>query len=267
VCNTSYQRPAARLTALLTHEGTPSCSFEPLGTIKNKMNYQQKNELLFTEYQRYLGHLLTTFDSEIKQELSLPLFMYVYPEYDHTSKKTMVVGKETKKWYSTLADNTQSTERIIEHYKEFELGVDYYNSPFWRFSKTLFNRLNPTNAPNGLLWTNLSKIDQNGAGVSQEVREKNKAGYELLVSEIGITAPDVIVFLTSWAEDEYLKRTFGELSFEKVEDIDFNYLVRLRNDKLPFNTFRTYHPRFLNDSTRSKYTIDEMIEKIIKNCA
>ena len=178
----------------------------------------------------------------------------------------MIVGQETKGWYSTLSDPTKSPTQIINCYKKFELGRDYYNSPFWRFNKNLFAKLNPAKKPNGLLWTNLSKVDQNGKGVNQTVRQKNKAGYELLVKEISITKPDTVVFLTSWREDETLKATFGKTSFEKVEDIPYQYLVRLKNENLPYNTFRTYHPRFLNDSSRSKYTINEIIDKIKNNC-
>ncbi|KAA5544048.1 hypothetical protein [Adhaeribacter rhizoryzae] len=230
------------------------------------MNHQEKNELLMAEYEIYFSELQTKFDEETKATLSLPLLMHIFPEYDNLARKVMVVGQETKGWYGALSDTTKNPTNIIGCYKKFELGKDYYSSPFWRFGKTLFSKLNPSNNPNGLLWTNLSKVDQNGSGVNQDVRKKNKAGYDLLVKEIAITKPEIVVFLTSWREDDTLKATFGKVTFEKIEDIPYEYLVRVKNENLPHNTFRTYHPRFLNDSTRSKYTINEIIEKVKNNC-
>lgn len=230
------------------------------------MNYQEKNDRLMAEYEDYFSELQTKFDNETKATLSLPLFMHVFPEYDNLDKKVMVVGQEIKGWCSTLSDTTKDPTMIVECYKHFELGKDYYNSPFWRFGKTLFSKLNPNNKPSGLLWTNLSKVDQNGSGVNQSIRKKNKSGYDLLIKEITITNPEIVVFLTSWEKDETLKATFEKIAFENVEDIPSEYLVRVKSTNLPYNAFRTYHPRFLNDSTRSKYSINEIIVKIKNNC-
>jgi hypothetical protein len=228
------------------------------------MNHQQLNTDLYKEYDRYHFELQQLFGIEEKRTLSLPLLMHVFPEYDNLNKKLLIIGQETKGWHSTLADQSIDLSKILNHYKEFELAKTYRyrNAPFWRFSKALFKKLNPESAPNGLLWTNLSKVDQNGAGVNHVVRKKNKAGYELLLKELEIIKPEVVVFLTSHKNDESLKQTFKGLSIQPVEGIPDPYLVRLKHDTLPINSFRTYHPRFLNDGSRSKYSIDKMIELI-----
>jgi hypothetical protein len=229
------------------------------------MNHEIINQKLVVEYETYFPELLLLFNDEIKPKLSLPLLMHVYPEYDKLDKRLMVVGQETKRWFSTLSDNSENVQNVLKHYRNFELAKNYYSSPFWRFNKTLFKKLNPNNNPHGLLWTNLSKIDQNGKGVNDFVRKTNKAGYKLLVKEIEITKPDTVVFLTSWKEDTTLKSLFNGLNFKKVEDLPYNYLIRLESKLLPFNSFRTYHPRFLN-SKRSKYSINDLIGKILSNC-
>lgn len=221
------------------------------------------NDKLIKEYSRYLANLRDLFNPELRKQMSLPLFMHVFPEYEKLESKVMVVGKETYGWYGNLAETEKLfAEKIVENYKTFELGRTYYNSPFWRFSKKLYRSLNPDKDLNGLLWTNLSKIDQNQTTPDYEHVENNFDGYKLLEREIELTRPDAVVFLTSWNQDELITRIFPRVEFQECKNIESRYLVKLSHDKLPENTYRTYHPRFLNSLT-SKYSIDEIIERTV----
>ena len=177
----------------------------------------------------------------------------------------MIVGQETKNWFDVLSNTNINVKDILNCYKGFELGKNYHNSPFWRFSKNLFSRINPGANFKGSLWTNLSKVDQEGTGVNQFVRSTNKMGYELLIKEIEITKPDIIIFLTSWKEDDTLKNLFNKLTLRNIEGLPYKYLIRLDSALLPVNSFRTYHPRFLNDSNRSDFSINEIINHIMNN--
>jgi hypothetical protein len=226
---------------------------------------QDANKQLSSLYEDYLKRLSNLFDLHERHDYSLPLFMEVFPEYRNVAMKLMIIGKETNGWYSTLADDEMmNVEKIVECYRKFELGKGYYHSPFWRFSKKLFLELNPSSDITGLLWTNLSKIDQNQTTPGQNAEEKNFEGYKLLEKEIEITKPNIVVFLTSWKMDYLINKVFPGAEFHKVSAPDSIYLARICHPALPSKTYRTYHPRFLN-SYSSRYRIDDIIGYILKD--
>jgi len=219
---------------------------------------------MFSEYIDYVKFLKEEFDSS--NNISYPLLIHAFEEYQESNNKIMVIGQETNGWIGDL-DFTLSSHDIvvksIEHYKEFELGNNYYNSPFWRFCKKAKSVLTKSSNLKEIVWTNLSKFDVDESTPNKDIRNRNKKGYALLKKEISIFKPDIILFLTSWKNDEVLMSIFDDVKISKIDDYSGKYLSRVVSNDLPVNSFRTYHPRFL-PTKKSKYNENEII-KMIKN--
>lgn len=181
----------------------------------------------------------------VNERLSYPLFMSLPQAYYEARKKLMIVGQQGYQWGFSKKDSGRdpkwnSTQQLIQLYKNFALGKQYIKSPFWQAAHELYNLLNPNASPDGFLWSNLITVDDWNKRPDQAV-EQSVCELGLLSEEIQITKPDVVVFFTGPYYDEMLKKTFDRLELQKIS----TELAIVKHPLLPVQSFRTYHPGFL----------------------
>ena len=228
--------------------------------------------------QCYQAYTQSIYAQKWEDNVSAPLLMHVYDEYVTMARKILFVGQETHSWGQMNLKPT--VEELMITYRQFNLGksadyrdgkpLRYLRSPFWNFNRSVFhncNRDNPsvTRNTNGFLWTNISKFDCDSTTPSYELQERNKAGFELLKSEIAILKPDIVVFLTGSKYDERINAVFNPTRKTILPD-GYLYQLSTGDGSLPRLTFQTKHPRTLLGSSRNKMPnrYREVLKKIVE---
>lgn len=183
--------------------------------------------------------------NKYSDELDGPLLMYCWEdEYLKAAPKILFVGQEHTQTYWFANDAVKSP---IEWYQNFRLGENN-NYVFWKHVKKLNTMLNPEGSAHSFLWTNVSKYcTSEGNAIKDEDHEFIISKMNLLQHEIEIIKPDIVIFLSGFQCDKRLSIQFdGEVQFEKIfEFLSKNDLARVSHEKLPYNSFRTFHPRRL----------------------
>jgi hypothetical protein len=168
--------------------------------------------------------------------VSGPLLMEVPDSYRRASVRLMIIGQQTYGWPSV----TVELDELLRTYTAFDLGREYYSSPFWQASHQVFRAVNPDGPDRAFLWSNLVRVDQHRERPSAEI-EDAVSGLGLLNCELQILKPDAAVFFTGPHYDDRLRQTFPGVRYhELAQDV-----VRLQHQDLPAKSFRTYHPRYL----------------------
>ncbi|RYF68708.1 MAG: hypothetical protein EOO39_18930 [Cytophagaceae bacterium] len=228
--------------------------------LNHPMDTASINKQLQAVYESYLATLHQP--GKIWDEnMSSPLLMHVFDEYENVSKKIMFVGQETHSWAGFMNERRGLSE-LLKEYESFQMGNTYkgsngsskprpLNSPFWNFNRSCFvgiNGLKNDRRNKGFLWTNISKFDVNGTTPSKEHVDAHIQGFELLIQEINITQPDIVVFYTGKKYRDYLN--------EKL-NLEESKWRQLGDEVVPLKTidceignhqcrlFRTEHPRTL----------------------
>ena len=185
-------------------------------------------------------------------DLGGPLLIDVPDAYRNATVKLMVVGQQTNGW----GHPEDGIESLLALYSGFDLGKTYVRSPFWQAAHAIYESLNPAGPPRGFLWSNLIKVD-----VAQErpprAIEELIASTGLLQHELSITQPNVVVFFTGPRYDDRLRATFPGVEYERVND----FVDRLSHDELPGQTFRSYHPNYLQRS--GNWTVIEELKTLV----
>ena len=178
-----------------------------------------------------IEHISAQYDA-----VSGPLLVTTPYSYAQTRVRLMIIGQQTYGWPSVGV----GLEELLRTYKEFDLGREYYSSPFWQASHRVFRSVNPDGPERAFLWSNLVRVDQNGKRPCAEI-ENAVSDLGLLNRELHILEPDAAVFFTGPHYDDRLRRTFPRVRYhELAEDVE-----RLEHQDLPVKSFRTYHPRYL----------------------
>ena len=133
-----------------------------------------------------IGHISAQYDA-----VSGPLLMTIPCSYVQTRVRLMVIGQQTYGWPSV----TVELEELLRTYKEFDLGREYYSSPFWQASHQVFRSANPDGPERAFLWSNLVRVDQNCKRPCAEI-ENAVSDLGLLNRELHILEPDAAVFFT-----------------------------------------------------------------------
>jgi len=195
--------------------------------------------------------------------ISNPLFIHVPDAYETAQLKLIVIGKETHGWFSNLGDPNYTTEKLIEGYREFNLGKKYIKSPFWQASHELQRKLAPSVPLFGFVWSNLFICDQNSGTPEDDIADKLRE-ISILKDELRILQPDVTVFFTGWSLYDYtIKKIFPGVVMTPVDEGDGKLLSQLSHPALPTRSYRTYHPKYLQ--LRDKMSILDWIVDKIKN--
>ena len=210
-------------------------------------------------------------DEEILN-FSRPFLLDVNDEYINSEKKVMIIGQETYTWYGLYKDflnEDDGIKRTQDIYRNFMLdNKSNYNSPFWNF----FNKLEE-NSNASFICNNVYKLEtieylehpnKLGKKVGFSVLSKNKVykhliekvkvfQKDILIKEIEILKPDVVIFLTGHPYDSlFMDKQFNNIEtfYQDINEatllkIDQWKFGRFKNEYLPYNTYRTYHPNYL----------------------
>ena len=185
-------------------------------------------------------------------DLAGPILMSPNDLYANQPKRLLIDGQQTNGWTYHVDD----IDSQMKTYEEFNLGVDYYSSPFWNIIRKLELALG--NVEYSCAWTNINKfdLDANRPYGDYEI-EISKLDF-ILINEIDILKPDICIFFTGPSFDQRIKSIFKGVSFESIDNWDNRQLCRLNHEKLPQLTFRTHHPK----SLRIRYLEDDFIDFI-----
>jgi hypothetical protein len=175
--------------------------------------------------------------------------------------RLFIVGQETRGWM--LRSDTdafwESGETILEpllnQYRQFHCGMDFYRSPFWAAARSLHDQLNPNSPGWAFVASNLFKVDEAERRPSHEVQEVLYERFNLLPAELRNAEPHVVVFFTGAPLGAILLRAltpFGEVKLQALPGYDLRVVARIVHPFLPLATFRTYHPNYLRRSRRAK---------------
>jgi len=176
-----------------------------------------------------------------------PLLMSPNEKYLKQPNPFLAIGKETFGWKNfNYPLKEEGCTELMNFYEDFNLGINYFSSPFWNVIRKIETILG--NEPYSCAWTNISKYDQNGDLPDAEHEKIFSLVDDLLIDEIKIIKPKVCVFFTSHYLDYRIQNLFKDVEFLQVDGFGLNQLCRLRHERLPELTFRTYHPRYLRQS-------------------
>jgi hypothetical protein len=214
------------------------------------------NTQLLDYYSKILGNLKTIRLSS--GGLSNPHLLSVPPEYLQVNNRIMIVGQQAGGWNDEMpADDQQYLVALMNLYTSFIESGKSNSSPFWQAAIDLQRLVNPGYPSKAFIWSNLVKIDQYGNRPPFEIEDKIRQ-LGILQEEIKITYPKVVVFFTGPSYDSCLKLTFPNVQFVPESGL----LLRLEHPNLPYNSYRTSHPKYLRLSRN--WDVIEQIAKGIK---
>ena len=185
-------------------------------------------------------------------DIAGPLLMSPNKIYQNQSKKLLIIGQQTNWWEYNIND----IDKQMKSYEGFNVGENYYASPFWNIIRKL--ELVLGNDKCSCTWTNLNKFDlDSGRPYGNYELEISKLD-SILIKEIQILKPDICVFFTGPSFDGRLKSIFDNILFTKVDNWGINQLSKLTHPNLPKLSFRTHHPK----SLRIRYLENDFIKFI-----
>ena len=168
-----------------------------------------------------------------------PILISPNEKYAGQPNPLLIVGQETKGWGYHVED----LNKQIEVYENFNVGINYYSSPFWNVVRKIEKVLG--NEPHSCAWTNISKFDLDGGRSYGEYETAIATLDNLLTTEINILKPKVCLFFTGPSFDGRIKKTFSDIEFGTVPGYLTRHLSQLKHPDLPTLTFRSYHPNYL----------------------
>jgi hypothetical protein len=174
--------------------------------------------------------------------------------YFKQRKKLLIIGQQTKGWTYEIDDITKQ----MESYTGFNLGINYYSSPFWNITRKLEVALGIS--PFSCAWTNINKFDFEADRPFEKLEESiSKLDY-ILLEEIKILVPDICMFYTGPDFDARLKQIFPGIKFNAISGWGLRQFCKLEHSLLPLNTYRSYHPK----SLRIRYLEEDFINYMSK---
>ncbi|SDK92426.1 hypothetical protein SAMN04487898_11335 [Pedobacter sp. ok626] len=135
-------------------------------------------------------------------------------------------------------------------YENFNVGIDYYSSPFWNVIRKTEKAIG--NVPYSSAWTNVSKFDLNETRAFGEIEIAISSLDDVLLHEIGIIQLKVCIFFTGPDFDWRIKKIFKEVKFLEIEDHNMRAFSQLNHPDLPEMSFRSYHPNYLRRSGKER---------------
>lgn len=197
---------------------------------------KQKLKQLYKNYQQQFKRIPDRFPDE---DLAGPFLMSPCEKYLEQPFPLLIVGQESGGWTYHVED----IDRQMEQYEKFNLGIDYWPSPFWNITRKVEQALG--NELYSSAWTNLSKFDLNGGRSYGDYAVAISTLDEILLSEIEIVKPKVCLFYTGPTFDFRLQKIFPELRFLEIPGWSLRAFSKIVHPKLPALSFRSYHPKSL----------------------
>ena len=175
-------------------------------------------------------------------DMAGPLLMSPNDKFANQPNPLLIIGQETYGWDYNVDDLVMQ----MDVYENFNVGKDYFASPFWNVTRKVEMALG--NEPYSCAWTNISKFDIDGGRAFGEHQIAIATLDNLLLEEIHILKPKVCIFFTGPSFDIRIKNIFTGVEFITIENQTFNQLCQLKHKDLPEFTFRSYHPNYLRRS-------------------
>jgi len=216
----------------------------------------------------------TIIPPRLATRLSPPLLLKIPEQYLNSNRRILIVGQETLGWdfrpvHNFVDFNTipNSVEMMTQAYQNFEFSLRSkrnYRSPFWQAYRKMRIALgeNKRGFQTSVLWTNLFRMSLDGGSVVKKGSREDAnlirdAGRSLLLSEIAILEPDAIIFFTGPNYDPHLNEHFRDCQRSAFNGHDIAKACILSHPRLPNDTWRTYHPRYLRHA-RLWHIVDEI---------
>lgn len=213
------------------------------------------NDRLYTLYQKNWD----VFSNAKERGSSAPLLLSASEVYQQVPTRILFVGQETQGW-GWPEESDDPISELIEKYEAFRFGKNRRHTPFWRAVHEIRREVNPDSSDASILWSNLAKVDVNKSRPPQEVLGPLLQA-DILPREVKITEPDAVVFFTGPTSkyDRLLRRTFDGAELSEVEPS----LHTVSHPALPEQSFRTYHPNYLQQ--RKRWDLVESVARQIRN--
>jgi hypothetical protein len=112
-----------------------------------KTTINQELNKLYSDYIPLLNNALNECNG-LDKGLSYPLLINAFDDFLITNKRIMFIGKETFGWVlndkdATIKKDSLLKENIVDilmkNYFDFNLGKQYYSTPFWDFCHKFFD--------------------------------------------------------------------------------------------------------------------------------
>lgn len=200
-----------------------------------------------------------------------PDLIWIDDEYLNSSPRIAIVGKQIKGWDYTYPEfiTEWDVNDAIAAYRKFDFGVNYYDSPFWRFFHTVRLSAFPDegDARRKVLWTNLVKFvaaDESSILWKPYVDTALQLQDDVFTTELSIAKPDICLFVTGPDYDFVIERYFSGVQFVPL-DLPIRQFARLAHQGLPQHSYRFYHPNYLNRDKNERW--DKMLQILSKELA
>lgn len=189
--------------------------------------------------------------------ISAPLLIDPPVEYFACPNRLMIVGQETVRWGEgeLQAEARHSLDAVTGLYRSFAMGEQYFATPFWRAARILQQSLNPDSPSSAFIWSNLSKVDENGHRPSRETETTVRETLGILPDEVAILKPRAVIFFTGPNYDDLLSCLFPGARRDSVPGFTPRQLVRISHTGLPSLSYRIYHPGYLARTKRLPGTL------------
>lgn len=212
-----------------------------------------KNELLslYTNRQKDFKSIVETFPDD---DLAGPFLMSPSSDYYTQPNRLLIIGQETNGWSYHIDD----FEKQMQTYEDFNVGIEYYASPFWNITRKVETTLD--NKPYSCAWTNLNKFDLDAGRPYGEYEAAISKLDDILLLELKILKPDYCLFYTGPSFDYRLKALFQDIDFIEIPNFTLRQFCKLKHPDLPENSYRSHHPK----SLRLRYLEDSFIDYILR---
>jgi hypothetical protein len=197
---------------------------------------KEKLKALYTDRQNVFISVATSFPDD---DLAGPFLMAPSEKYTSQTKQLLIIGQETAGWNYHVHD----IDKQMQHYDQFNLGIEYYASPFWNITRKLERALKIDEY--SCAWTNINKFDLDGGRPYGKYVQAISTLDNILIDEIKILNPTMCMFFTGPSFDERVKCIYEGIQFKNIENWPNRQLCQLVHPLLPENTFRSYHPKAL----------------------
>ncbi len=198
---------------------------------------------------------------EVKARCSVgmhgPFLIAPNEAYWRSEIKVAFVGQETRGWASALDVQSQ-----MEDYSDFDLGKNYYASPFWNVIRKLEKTL--TGTSHSSAWLNLNRYDQDKKRPTESNRLVLAELDFLLLEELRILAPDIVIFLTGPSYDLRINRLLQATQLP-VKGFNPRQLCRVESSVINCKIVRTYHPNYLRRSGIEKSIVATIRAELVPN--
>lgn len=204
-----------------------------------------------------------------KEQPAYPLLLKINEEnYRNADLRIMIFGQETNSWEHQVSKEPiplnnsidfaeQTVDTFMDHYNRFlneKLTKKGIKSPFWNAHCKISKGLSKRKVE--IVWNNVYKIGnrlKNHNQPHESIRKMENDSFDVISKEIEILQPDVLIFFTGPHYDPRVNKKFQIKEVCKLSSgisPDELAVLSLEN-KIP--AYRTYHPRYLQQSKKLEY--------------